>query len=96
MKSRGSTLSENQVGGNNELLMSPNLKIFSLAELAAVTRNFHDANVLGEGGFGRVYKGWLNENGTEYAVAVKRLNSESVQGLKEWLVIINYSVRPSE
>jgi hypothetical protein len=48
---------------------------------------------LGEGGFGSVYKGWVDETGTAAAragtgitVAVKQLNHEGLQGHKEWLV----------
>jgi len=50
--------------------------------------------VLGEGGFGRVYKGWVDERTLNPAksnagviVAVKKLNPENVQGLQEWQVI---------
>ncbi|XP_022720552.1 putative receptor-like protein kinase At4g00960 isoform X2 [Durio zibethinus] len=43
----------------------------------AATNNFSDANKLGQGGFGAVYKGQL-PNGQE--VAVKRLSRESQQG----------------
>ncbi|WZZ04416.1 hypothetical protein YC2023_090337 [Brassica napus] len=32
-------------------------KSFTFKELAAATRNFREVNLLGEGGFGRVYKG---------------------------------------
>lgn len=57
------------------------------------TRNFRPDSVLGEGGFGSVYKGWVDEHtlaaskpGTGIVVAVKRLNQDSFQGHKEWLV----------
>ena len=50
-------------------------------------------SVLGEGGSERVYKGWVDEktraptrNGTGIVVAVKKLNSESMQGYEEWQV----------
>ncbi|KAG8663071.1 hypothetical protein MANES_01G174900v8 [Manihot esculenta] len=53
--------------------------------------------MLGEGGFGCVFKGWLDENtlaptkpGTGIVVAVKRLKAESFQGHKEWLAEVNY------
>ncbi|KAH9802969.1 Receptor-like serine/threonine-protein kinase SD1-7 [Citrus sinensis] len=54
---------------------------FSLASITAATDNFCEENKLGEGGFGPVYKGKLL-NGEE--VAVKRLSSQSGQGLEEF------------
>lgn len=55
---------------------------FSLQDLRIATRNFHPDNLLGEGGFGRVYKGVL-VNGTE--VAVKQLSVLSRQGKSEFM-----------
>lgn len=34
-------------------------RVFKFHELAAATKNFSTSNLLGEGGFGRVYKGCL-------------------------------------
>ncbi|KAF3501337.1 hypothetical protein F2Q69_00040455 [Brassica cretica] len=76
-----------------QILPNPNLRIFSLAELRASTRNFKSENVLGEGGFGKVFKGWLEEKGpgshssTGTVIAVKKLNSESFQGFEEWQLL---------
>ncbi|KZV46755.1 Cysteine-rich RLK 29 [Dorcoceras hygrometricum] len=50
-------------------------------EIKAATRDFSKANILGQGGFGAVYKGKLS-NGQE--VAVKRLSVESGQGDMEF------------
>ncbi|EPS66267.1 hypothetical protein M569_08510, partial [Genlisea aurea] len=50
-------------------------------EIRASTDDFSDANVLGRGGFGSVYKGRL-ENGKE--IAVKRLSQGSSQGESEF------------
>lgn len=36
---------------------------FALADLVAATESFKDENFLGEGGFGRVYKGHLKDTG---------------------------------
>lgn len=56
---------------------------FSFRELAAATKNFRPECLLGEGGFGRVYKGRL-ENGQ--LVAVKQLDRNGLQGNREFLV----------
>lgn len=80
-----------------EILQSSNLKRFSYSDLQKATRNFRPDSVLGEGGFGFVFKGWIDEHtftatkpGTGITVAVKRLNQEGFQGHKEWFTEINY------
>ncbi|KAI4373761.1 hypothetical protein MLD38_011845 [Melastoma candidum] len=57
---------------------------FSFRELAAATKNFHPECFLGEGGFGRVYKGRLES--TDQVVAVKQLDKNGLQGNREFLV----------
>ncbi|KAG5234836.1 G-type lectin S-receptor serine/threonine-protein kinase [Salix suchowensis] len=57
------------------------LPLFDLSAIAAATDNFSDANKLGEGGFGSVYKGLLH-GGME--IAVKRLAKYSGQGVEEF------------
>ncbi|KAL1535609.1 Interface between microtubules and kinetochore protein [Salvia divinorum] len=83
--------------GEGEILEFSNLKIFSFNDLRTATRNFRPDSVLGEGGFGCVFKGWIDETtfkaakpGTGMVIAVKRLNQDGLQGHKEWLTEINY------
>lgn len=57
---------------------------FTFRELAAATKNFRPECLLGEGGFGRVYKGKLESTGQ--VVAVKQLDRNGVQGNREFLV----------
>lgn len=78
---------------NGEILPIPNLKIYGFSELKLSTKNFKSDSVLGIGGFGTVYKGWVDEKtlaptkaGTGMIVAIKKLNSESTQGFEEWQV----------
>jgi hypothetical protein len=49
-------------------------------ELSIATSNFRDENVLGQGGFGKVYKGVLPSSGQE--VAVKCITKELTEGMK--------------
>ncbi|KAI3675460.1 hypothetical protein L1987_85050 [Smallanthus sonchifolius] len=57
------------------------LPLFGLSAILKATNNFSINNKLGEGGFGPVYKGVL-EDGQE--IAVKRLAKTSTQGLHEF------------
>ncbi|KAB2084263.1 hypothetical protein ES319_A05G323300v1 [Gossypium barbadense] len=54
-----------------------NLKRFHFKELLVATNNFSSRNLVGKGGFGYVYKGYL-QDGT--VVAVKRLKEGSAAG----------------
>lgn len=81
----------------NEILSSSNAKSFAFSELKLATRNFRPDSLIGEGGFGCVYKGWIDEQsyaaskpGYGLAVAVKKLKPEGFQGHKEWLTEVSY------
>ncbi|CAL9039180.1 unnamed protein product [Musa banksii] len=70
-------------------LAGSNLLAFTIAELKAVTRNFSMTNFVGSGGFGPVYKGYIDEKlrpglKAQY-VAVKSLDLDGSQGHREWL-----------
>ncbi|KAI5082513.1 hypothetical protein GOP47_0002256 [Adiantum capillus-veneris] len=75
-----------------ELIQNSNVRFFTYNELKAATRNFRADSALGQGGFGVVYKGWIDEmEGAGFkVVAVKVLNQEGLQGHREWLAEVNY------
>ncbi|KAH7859789.1 hypothetical protein Vadar_005486 [Vaccinium darrowii] len=58
---------------------------FSFAELKAATGDFNPANKLGQGGFGPVFKGTLNDG---RVIAVKQLSVASHQGKSQFVAEI--------
>lgn len=69
---------------NWELELGPHR--YSYQELKKATKNFREKELLGFGGFGRVYKGTLPESKTQ--VAIKRISQDSKQGLREFVAEI--------
>lgn len=70
---------------------------FTFQELKIATGNFRPDSILGEGGFGYVFKGWIEENsttpakpGTGATVAVKSLKPDALQGHREWVAEIDF------
>ncbi|KAL4565163.1 hypothetical protein LXL04_029248 [Taraxacum kok-saghyz] len=63
------------------------LKI-QLEEIKSATGNFNDNNVIGKGGFGKVYKGVLSHSKGQSTVAIKRLDRNHGQGDSEFLIEI--------
>ncbi|KAL3538971.1 hypothetical protein ACH5RR_002337 [Cinchona calisaya] len=90
---------DQEVAPNWETKDLSNLRVYSFSEIKAATRNFRSDGILGEGGFGRVYKGRLHEKSTSNnrgsLIAVKRLKPESMQGIQEWQTEINMLGRVS-
>ncbi|KAI6682667.1 hypothetical protein NL676_036548 [Syzygium grande] len=75
-----------------DLRQSPgysNVDIFTYVETRLATKQFRPDLILGEGGFGIVYKGSIDESvrpGYQTVqVAIKELNREGFQGDREWL-----------
>ncbi|XP_054777190.1 probable serine/threonine-protein kinase PBL23 [Prosopis cineraria] len=59
-----------------------NARVFTIQELASATDNFSSECLIGEGGFGSVYKGYIQS--IDQAVAVKRLDRNKMQGSREF------------
>lgn len=75
-----------------EKIAAQEQKQFSFETFVAATKNFHSSLKLGEGGFGPVYKGKLDD-GRE--IAVKKLSQSSSQGKKEFQSESNLLARVS-
>ncbi|XP_008448469.2 probable serine/threonine-protein kinase CST isoform X2 [Cucumis melo] len=87
---------------SGKILDQPNLKEFSFTELKVITKNFRPESLIGQGGFGKVYKGWVDDktlapskSNSGMVVAIKKLNAESVQGFQEWQAEVNFLGRLS-
>ncbi|XP_071733618.1 probable serine/threonine-protein kinase PBL18 isoform X2 [Rutidosis leptorrhynchoides] len=70
---------------------NPGLKVYTFADLKKATSNFSHDLLLGEGAFGKVFLGWVNQKtfapsscGVGIPVAVKRRSALSSQGHAEW------------
>ncbi|KAK6911856.1 Serine-threonine/tyrosine-protein kinase, catalytic domain [Dillenia turbinata] len=89
LSGQGSPISFNDLSNS---LVGSSLHVFTLTELKKITNKFSLSNYLGEGGFGTVYKGFIDDKlrpGLEaQAVAVKNLDLAGPQGHKEWLAEI--------
>ncbi|KAL5972710.1 hypothetical protein ACLOJK_039515 [Asimina triloba] len=59
-------------------------RTFTFRDLAIATQNFNSECLIGEGGFGRVYKGYLEK--LDLVVAVKQLDRNGLQGNREFIV----------
>ncbi|CAN6723952.1 unnamed protein product [Malus baccata var. baccata] len=64
-----------------ELQLGPHR--YSYQELKQATKGFRDKELVGQGGFGQVFKGTLPNTKTQ--VAVKRISNDSKQGLREFV-----------
>ncbi|XP_030930027.1 serine/threonine-protein kinase PCRK1-like [Quercus lobata] len=69
-----------------------NLREFTFSELKAATKNFSRTLMIGEGGFGGVYKAVIRSTDDLHKkidVAIKQLSRRGLQGHKEWVTEVN-------
>ncbi|XP_013748805.2 L-type lectin-domain containing receptor kinase IX.1-like [Brassica napus] len=82
-KKKAGKTEENLTSLHEDLERGAGPRRFSYKDLASATSNFLYERKLGEGGFGAVYKGYLNDLDT--MVAVKKFSGASKQGKKEFI-----------
>ncbi|CAL0317335.1 unnamed protein product [Lupinus luteus] len=68
---------------NNSSLPLDLCRQFTLPEIKTATNNFDEVFIIGAGGFGHVYKGYID--GGSIPVAIKRLKQGSQQGAQEFM-----------
>ncbi|KAK1264616.1 Serine/threonine-protein kinase [Acorus gramineus] len=94
LSENSSTPRRNIIEDSRNIAIYTNVIAFTLFELETITKSFRSDYVLGEGGFGTVYKGYIDENVRvglkSLPVAVKVLNKEGLQGHREWLTEVNF------
>ncbi|OWM81597.1 hypothetical protein CDL15_Pgr007635 [Punica granatum] len=61
------------------------VKAFTFRQMAQATNNFNSSSKVGQGGYGKVYKGILSDHAV---VAIKRAEEGSLQGQREFLTEI--------
>ena len=69
---------ESELENKNNYSFAANNREFTYSDIVRITKNFE--RILGKGGFGPVFHGWLDD----IQVAVKMLSSSSDQGYKEF------------
>ncbi|KAI3738280.1 hypothetical protein L2E82_28303 [Cichorium intybus] len=94
-----SALSTESMGSTNLPSFSPrssNLKVFTFSELKTATKKFSPSTMIGEGKFGHVYKGVINnpkDSTKRLDVAVKQLRRTGLQGHKESKAPLSWTMR---
>ncbi|XP_031382284.1 serine/threonine-protein kinase PCRK1 [Punica granatum] len=89
------TSTESSMGRANFPIVSQrssNLRDFSVSELKSATKNFSRSVLIGEGGFGCVFKGTIRSTedlSKKLEVAVKQLSRRGTQGHREWVTEVN-------
>ncbi|KAL9855682.1 putative protein kinase RLK-Pelle-RLCK-VIIa-1 family [Arabidopsis thaliana] len=68
----------------NDQVTGKKAQTFTFQELAEATGNFRSDCFLGEGGFGKVFKGTIEK--LDQVVAIKQLDRNGVQGIREFVV----------
>lgn len=82
-RKRSEDRDQEALGFHDDLERGAGPRRFSYTDLVVATNNFSSERKLGEGGFGAVYKGYINELDT--TIAVKRISKGSRQGEKEYI-----------
>nr|BAH19927.1 AT3G09830 [Arabidopsis thaliana] len=91
------TSTESSMGRKNSYppvsTRASNLREFSITDLKSATKNFSRSVMIGEGGFGCVFRGTvrnLEDSSVKIEVAVKQLGKRGLQGHKEWVTEVNF------
>ncbi|GMP86180.1 hypothetical protein CsSME_00039054 [Camellia sinensis var. sinensis] len=79
------TLSRRHLSSSRLSIKIDGVKSFTFKEMTLATEDFNSSTQVGQGGYGKVYRGILSDN---TIVAIKRATEGSLQGQKEFLTEI--------
>lgn len=93
----GESVGRTRRSETDQLLPSAHVRPFPLRLLQDATDGFDLDKYIGEGGFGYVYKGWIDPQrltvtrpNSGMAVAIKKFSPGGSQGHREWLVGLSF------
>ena len=69
-----------------QILETPNLRKFTFLEIQTATRNFRPDGLIGFGGFGWVYKAWVDEKTMNPTTSGPHMAVAIMHGKEEWQV----------
>ncbi|PIA51937.1 hypothetical protein AQUCO_01000067v1 [Aquilegia coerulea] len=84
-KKEGEGLTDMDTSMEDKFVKGTGPRKFAYKELVRATNSFSEDGKLGQGGFGGVYKGVLNEDTMKEIIAVKKISRGSSQGKKEYV-----------
>ncbi|KAI9097482.1 hypothetical protein K1719_025253 [Acacia pycnantha] len=86
-RQNGGSILQQQLSGRHETSLA--VKIFTAEELKRATNNYHDNLIIGRGGFGTVYKGFLTDKKIVAIKKSKLMNQSQVEQFINEVIVLS-------